>query len=311
MIKSYVQKHSFFWPVLGSLVIWGMIGAVSGKFGADTLFSSAKLATFALLLGLAQMLVVTSGDGAIDLSQIYILTLSAYVSTDLMKSNAALGLIAAVLVGALCGLVNGSLSVFLKIPAMITTLATGYIIFTIILVVAPMMTTLPNTGFVSFINIDLGGFSMLTLVSIVLAVLLGVLLYKTPYGKQLHAAGQNRRASELAGIPNRRVVLLAFVMAGAISGFTGVLCGAFIGGAFQDMGSTYFLPSIAATFVGGTAASGGKSSVAGVCFGALMMSFMTTFLNSANLDPGVQKLILGVFLVLILVASVSSSAKKK
>lgn len=311
MIKSYVQKHSFFWPVLGSLVIWGMIGVVSGKFGMEALFSSAKLATFALLLGLAQMLVVTSGDGAIDLSQIYILTLSAYVSTDLMKNNAVWGLIVAVLVGALCGLVNGSLSVFLRIPAMITTLATGYIIFTVILVVAPMMTTLPNAGFVSFINRDLGGISMLTLVSIVLAAVLSVLLYKTPYGKQLHAVGQNRRASELAGIPNRRVVLLAFVMAGAISGFTGVLCGAFIGGAFQDMGSTYFLPSIAATFVGGTAASGGKSSVAGVCFGALMMSFMTTFLNAANLNPGAQKLILGVFLVLILVASVSSSSKRK
>jgi ribose transport system permease protein len=311
MIKSYVQKHSFFWPVLGSLVIWGMIGIVSGKFGVEALFSSAKLATFALLLGLAQMLVVTSGDGAIDLSQIYILTLSAYVSTDLMKNNAVLGMIVAVMVGALCGLVNGSLSVFLRIPAMITTLATGYIIFTVILVVAPMMTTLPNAGFVSFINLDLGGISMLTLVSIALAVALGILLYKTPYGKQLHAVGQNRRASDLAGIPHKRVVLLAFVMAGAISGFTGVLCGAFIGGAFQDMGSTYFLPSIAATFVGGTAASGGKSSVAGVCFGALMMSFMTTFLNSANLNPGAQKLILGVFLVLILVASVSSSSKRK
>lgn len=311
MIKSYVQKHSFFWPVLGSLVIWGMIGVVSGKFGVEALFSSAKLATFALLLGLAQMLVVTSGDGAIDLSQIYVLTLSAYVSTDLMKNNAVLGMIIAVMVGALCGLVNGSLSVFLRIPAMITTLATGYIIFTVILVVAPMMTTLPNAGFVSFINFDLGGISMLTLISIALAVVLGILLYKTPYGKQLHAVGQNRRASDLAGIPNRRVVLLAFVMAGAISGFTGVLCGAFIGGAFQDMGSTYFLPSIAATFVGGTVASGGKSSVAGVCFGALMMSFMTTFLNSANLNPGAQKLILGVFLVLILVASVSSSAKRK
>lgn len=77
------------------------------------------------------------------------------------------------------------------------------------------------------------------------------------------------------------------------------------------MGTTYFLPSIAAVFVGGTAASGGKSSILGVCFGALMMSLMTTFLNAANLAPGLQKLILGAFLVFLLVASVSNAAKKK
>ena len=77
------------------------------------------------------------------------------------------------------------------------------------------------------------------------------------------------------------------------------------------MGSTYFLPSVAATFIGGTAASGGKSNVAGVCLGALMMSLMSTFLNAANLSPGMQKLIQGAVLVLILVASVSNDAKKK
>ena len=63
--------------------------------------------------------------------------------------------------------------------------------------------------------------------------------------------------------------------------------------ALQDMGTTYFLPSIAAAFVGGTVASGGKSNVAGVCLGALMMYLLTTFLNAASLsgrhaeiDPG-------------------------
>lgn len=311
MIKSIVHKHSYIWPVLGSVLIWLLIGAVSGRLTAETMLSSAKLATFALLLGLAQMLVVTSGDGAIDLSQVYILTLSAYISTTLSQGNLMVGLLAAILTGALCGLVNGCINVYLKIPAMITTLATGYIIFTVILIAAPHMTTLPNSDFIKFINIDIGGISMLTIVSIVLAALLAILLYRMPYGKQLHAVGQNRRASELSGISVKKVTIMAFTLAGAISGFAGVLCGAFIGGAFQDMGSTYFLPSIAAVFVGGTAASGGKSSVLGVCFGALMMSLMTTFLNAANLAPGLQKLILGAFLVFLLVASVSNAAKKK
>lgn len=310
-IKSFINKHSFVWPVMGSLVLWLLIAAVSGRFGVGVLLSSAKLATFTILLGLAQMLVVTSGDGAIDLSQIYILTLCAYVSSNLMKGNLFLGLLVAIIVGALCGLLNGCINVFLRIPAMITTLATGYIYFTIILIAAPHMTTLPNSDFVNFINLDVAGVSMLTLLSIVVAVVLALLLYYTSFGKRLHAVGQNRRAAELSGISSKTVILLSFVLAGALSGLSGVLCGAFIGGAFQDMGQTYFLPSIAAAFVGGTAASGGKSSVLGVCFGALMMSLMTTFLNSANLSPGLQRLILGVFLVFLLVASVNNASRKK
>lgn len=310
-MKKIIEKYTFIWPLAGSIILWGMIGAVSGIFNVNQLFSCSKLATFALILALAQMIVVTSGEGAIDLSQTYILTLCAYVSCSLQQMNLAVIFFAAIAVGALCGLANGCINIYLKVPAMITTLATGYIIFTIILISAPHMKTLPNASLVTFINKNLGGFSMLTLVCIVVAVLLAILLYKTKYGKNLHAVGQKRLAAQYSSIAVGPVVIGAFTLGGALCGLAGMLCSAFIGGAFQDMGTTYFLPSIAAAFVGGTAASGGKSNVLGVCLGALMMSFMTTFLNAANLSPGLQKLIQGAFLVLILVASVSNSSKKK
>lgn len=309
-IRKIMSKHAFIWPLLGSVLLWIAISAVSGKFSASQIFSSAKLCTFALLLALGQMVVVTSGEGAIDLSQQYILTLSAYISCDLMNYNIILGLAAAVAVGALCGLVNGVINIYLKVPAMITTLATGYIIFTIILVLAPGMKTLPNAAFADFINLHAGGFSMLTLICIVAAVLLALLLYKTKYGKRLHAVGQKREAARYAGIRTERVVITAFTLGGAFCGLSGVLCSAFNGGAFQDMGSTYFLPSIAAAFVGGTAAAGGKSNVAGVCLGALMMYLLTTFLNAASLSVGIQRLIQGAVLVVILIASVSGDTKR-
>ena len=293
-MKKIMTKYAFIWPLLGSVFLWIAISIVSGKFNVGQIFSSAKLCSFALLLALGQMVVVTSGEGAIDLSQQYILTLAAYISCDLMQYNVILGIIAAVAVGAFCGLVNGIVNIYLKVPAMVTTLATGYIIFTIVLVLAPTMKTLPNAGFVDFINLHAGGFSMLTMICMIVAVLLALLLYKTKYGKQLHAVGQKRIAAQYAGIKVNKVVISAFV----------------IGGAFQDMGTTYFLPSIAAAFVGGTAASGGKSNVAGVCLGALMMYLLTTFLNAANLSVGMQRLIQGAVLVLILVASVSDDAKK-
>lgn len=310
-MKALKYFGGFVWPLAGSLILWMMIGFVSGRFTATQLYTCAKLATFAILLGLAQMTIVTSGNGAIDLSQVYSLTFCAFVACHFMTVNIALGLFMAILAGAVCGLLNGVINVCFNVPAMIATLASGYILFSINLISAPYLKTLPNPAFVAFINGNLGGISMLTFIVILAAILLSLLLYKTRYGKYLHAVGQNRVAAVYAGIPVRLVVITAFVLAGCFCGLAGALCGAFIGGAFQDMGYAYFLPSITATFVGGTAASGGKSNVPGVCFGALMMAFMSMFLNTANFSPGLQRFIQGIFLVCILIASISSGGKKK
>ncbi|PKQ31947.1 MAG: ABC transporter permease [Actinobacteria bacterium HGW-Actinobacteria-2] len=314
-IVDFVQKHPAVWPILGCLVFLVMIAGLTGSPDANVLFTTARLATFAALLGLAQMVVVTSGDGAIDLSQVYVLTLCAYASTTLMDVNPVLGFVVAVLIGGLAGLVNGLINIYLKIPAMVTTLATGYLYFTVILIGSSHMKVLPHPGFVDLITGGVGPVSTQTIVVVMVALVLAVVLYRTPYGKQLHAIGQNRNAAHLAGIPTNRVVITAFVVGGLLSGLAGVIAAAVMGGAFQDMGMSYFLPSVAATFVGGTAASGGRSSVLGVAFGALMMTLMSSFLNTTesmfNLVSGIKQLIMGTFLVLILFVSVAGVKRRR
>jgi ribose transport system permease protein len=311
----FLRKHPAVWPILGCLIFYVLIGALTQGFEPTVLFTGARLATFALLLGLAQMTVVTSGDGAIDLSQVYILTLCAFASTTLMDASPVLGFILAVLIGAACGLVNGLINVYLKVPAMVATLATGYLFFTVILVGSARMKVLPDAGFVSFVTRNIGHLSVQTIIVAVVAGALAVVLYATKYGKQLHAVGQNRTAAYLAGIPTARVTITAFVIGGALCGLAGVLAAAVMGGAFQDMGAAYFLPSVAAAFVGGTAASGGRSSVLGVSFGALMMTLMSSFLNTAesmyHLASGIKQLVMGAFLVSILFVSVAGVKNRR
>ena len=91
--------------------------------------------------------------------------------------------------------------------------------------------------------------------------------------------GQNRKAAYLAGINTGKLVIVAFVTGGMLCGFAGVLCGAVMGGAFQDMDRPIFC--LRCCCFCGTGASGGKSNVLGVCF-ALMMSLMSSFLNTAE-----------------------------
>lgn len=310
---GFARRYPVVWPLVGCVLFLLLNALATGSLDGSVLGTAARLATFSALLALAQMTVVTSGDGAIDLSQIYILTMCAYASTSFMTINPVLGFILAVALGGFAGLLNGLVNIYIRIPAMVTTLAMGYMYLTVVLV-APWSSPVPNPGFVRFTTASVGPVSVQTLIVVVVALLLGIIMYKTPFGIRLHAVGQNREAARLAGINTAKEVIGAFVIGGVLSGLAGVLCAAVMGGAFQDMGLAYFLPSIAATFVGGTAAAGGRSSVVGVVVGALMMTLMSSYLITAesvyNLPSGTRQLVMGIFLVLVLVLSVSSGVQK-
>ena len=260
-----ILESPILWPVLGCIIFYILICAVSGSISLRVITSGLKLCVFAMLLGMAQMLVVTSGKGAIDISQKYILTLAAYVSCAVMQNNIILGLLAAIAVGMLCGLINAGINVFLNIHAMITTMATGYLYYTAILLISNRVTNSPNSQFVSFINGGVLGFNTMTIMVVAIAAVLYFVLYHTKYGMNLHAVGQKREAARLAGINVKSTVIIAFVINGALCGLAGALNAAYSGGANQDLGTTYFLPSIAACFVGGTNAAGGKSNIVAVC----------------------------------------------
>ena len=111
-------------------------------------------------------------------------------------------------------------------------------------------------------------------------------------------------AAALAGINVTRVVIGAFVVSSVLAGIAGTLMGGYFGGASQDMGVSYLMTSVAATVIGGTSASGGKSSVAGAVAGALLLAFLVAFLNLTMLPASFQKIIQGGLLMIILIASV-------
>ncbi len=298
-----VLESPVIWPLAGCMILYALICAVSGAVHVRVITSGLKLCVFAMLLGIAQMIVVTSGKGAIDISQKYILTLTAYISCELMQYSIPLGLGTAILAGMACGLINACINVYLNIHAMITTMATGYLYYTVILLVSNKFANSPDSTFVRFTNTNLAGINSMTALVIAIAMILYLVLYKSKYGMNLHAVGQKREAARLAGIPVHKTVITAFVINGALCGLAGALNAAYCGGANQDLGTTYFLPSIAACFVGGTNAAGGRSNIIAVCVGAFMMTLMSTFLNAANISVGGQRLIQGIFIVLLLVAA--------
>ena len=94
-LRRIVARNTWIWSVLGSLVLWVVISVMTRRFSLQMLSVSATLASFLVLLSLGQMTVITSGDGAIDLSSQYTVALAAYISSML---SAEYGLVVGLIV---------------------------------------------------------------------------------------------------------------------------------------------------------------------------------------------------------------------
>ena len=113
-----------------------------------------------------------------------------------------------------------------------------------------------------------------------IAAAIHVLTRHTPFGRYLYAIGGNEEAAVLSGIPTRSVVIGAFVLMGAIVALTGFLQTAYAGASTTTTGQLMELDAIAACVIGGASLKGGRGSVIGVLFGALIMA---TLLNGMTL----------------------------
>lgn len=304
--RTFLSRNVWLWSIIGSLLLWMVISVMTRRFSVHMLSVSATLASFLVLLSLGQMTVITSGNGAIDLSSQYTVALAAYVSASLTADHGFLiGLVVSLAVCVVVGVAIGVVNLYFRVPPMITTLAIGFIVYSVVLLVSVKSTGMPTPGFAFFAQkTRLFGLSPLIFVAAAVSVMMGFLMYRTTYGRRLHAIGQNRTAASLAGVRVERIVITAFVISSVLAGIAGILMGGYFGGASQDMGVSFLMTSVAATVIGGTSAAGGKSSVAGAVSGALLLTFMVAFLNLTNLPASYQRIIQGTLLMIILVASV-------
>lgn len=305
-VKKWVGKSPWLWPLLGAMALWLVMGAITGGLKVGVLVTNLTLMSYLTFLSLSQTIVMTGGDGAIDLSIQYTVALAAYLASLLMASFGLVpGLVLTLLICACVGIVNGFVNLYIRVPPMITTLAVGYIVYSCVLLLAAKNQGTPYKPISWFTQkARIGAFSPIIIIAILAVIALYVLMYHTAYGRHLHAIGQNRRAAKLAGIRIAPTIFISFIISSLLAGVCGIMLGGYFGGAFQDMGVSYMLTSISATVIGGTSAGGGKSSVVGSVCGAFMLTMLVSFLNVSRLPVATQELIQGALLVSILVVSV-------
>ncbi len=237
------------------------------------------------LLALGETMVVISRN--VDLSIGSVLGLSAYVSAGMFGHHPGIPIPVVFLIGLgiglACGIANGLMVAIGRVPSLVVTLATLYIIrgIDILIVGGNEVTaqTLPNSGFTNIPRATVFGVPYL---AIAIAVVIGIgAYYLRSYrsGRELYAIGSNPEAARLAGIPVGRRIFTAFTVSGAIAGLAGVLWAAQYQTIDSTAGTGYELTVISAVVVGGVAIFGGSGSAVGAAVGALLLSAIASALN--------------------------------
>lgn len=308
--RSYADLFPWVWSFLAAIAVWVAIAAVAGRGLGGTLTSALALAPFLVLVGVGQMFVITAGYGAIDLSVPYVMTLTGFVSTGIMdggRGSLAVGLLAAVGCGLLVAVANIATIQFLSIPPIVATLATGLMVQSWAAVRAGNFNAEVDSGLHDFVVKQWGPIPELAVFTLLLAAVAGFLLHRTAWGRALQAAGQNRRAANLAGLRVSLVLALAYLICGALAGLSGALLGAYSSPSL-GIGDPFLLNSIAVVVIGGSLIQGGRSNVPGVWGGAMFLILLVTLLGVLHINVATQNIVKGGLIVLVLALAGSRKA---
>ena len=290
---------------VGAGAVWlGAIAYTGGEGAGGMVTTALSLAVFTVIVGVGQMFVITLGPGNIDLSLPANIGLASAVAMKTMEGGGvALGLIAAIGCGLAVGVANYLLIWALRIPPIIATLSSSFIIHSIDIAYGRGLQIKPPPGFADFTNIQFAGVPLLAVLVVLFALVAGVLLSRTVYGRSVLAIGQNARAARFAGVKVEPIRFATYAMCGALAGLDGALLAGYFRGANVDIGNEYQLLSIAVVVIGGTSVAGGKANVPGVWGGALFLVLLQTMLNTYGVSAGLRLLLTGLIIVAVIAAA--------
>lgn len=297
----------------GNAFKWSHISAILGSQNTCIVGTMA--------LGMA--LIIITGQIDLSIGSALVLTTSATIVSFNVTNSVTVMILTALVVGCLCGLINGLLVGLAKMPAFIVTLGTMLIYRSLTLsVVRTLDSSISGSNSSQFAllrsnskyeflrmkfgtgKLELGGFSIpyITFVFLLMVVLFIILTKKTKYGKSVYAVGSNEKSAHLSGINTTFVKISVFVITGLMVGVASFLQACKIGNITPaSSGQSYEMYAIAAVVLGGVSMSGGKGNLLGVLFGALSyttINFIIVSIPSLSVD--IQDTFQGLVLIIVI-----------
>ena len=284
------------------LCVVGVSTAGERFASVDNVMTILRLAAVIGVLSIGMTFVITGGG--IDLSVGSVLGLASVWATTLATQTLAedthwiVMVFTALVVGTVCGLINGALIAYGKVVAFIATLAMMVAARGLAEMIANRQTQIVDVQpFLDFFRADLLGVSVLVWIFAVVAVAGWVLLNRTTFGRRTLAVGGNPEAARLAGIKVNRHTMYLYALAGLTAGIAAVMMLARTTAGSSTHGQLYELDAIAAVVVGGTLLIGGRGTIVGTVFGVLIFSTLTNVFTQNNLSISAQFVAKGAIIV--------------
>ena len=306
--RTIFNKYGIFLVFIAMLIVASIL---SPAFLSKTnLINVVRQMSVVGLIALGVTGVIVSAG--IDLSSGSVVGLSAVVAASLsqlpgypaafykgLQVPLFIAILAACGVGALVGLINGSLVAKTRIPPFIATLGTLTAIRGAALLYTSGRPISDLTDGYNFIGQgDLFGVPVPILLLVLMALVTHVLYSQTKFGKYVYAIGGNEQAARVSGINVGKYKMLMYVYAGFLAGLAGLVVSARIGSGQPGLGQGYELDAIAAAVIGGASLSaGGIGTVAGTIVGALIIGVLNNILDLTNVSAYWQQIIKGCIIV--------------
>ena len=252
---------------------------------AGTILGLLSQATFVLLVALGLTLVI--GTGGIDLSVGAIMAIASAVIPLYLGYTWPVAVLVALVFCVLAGMLNGFLVAYVGMQPIVATLAlfVGGRGFAQVLVNGQLQ-TIGDPGFLALWRATVLGIPMPIVVAAFVAILVGLLVRRTTFGRYVLAVGGNRTASYLSGHPVRLVLVAVYAISGLLAGVAGTLATARLAaGDPATIGLLIELDAIAAVVIGGTPLSGGRMNVGGTVAGAILMLVISATFVMNNINP--------------------------
>ncbi|PTT20713.1 ABC transporter permease [Microbacterium sp. HMWF026] len=262
-----------------------------------------------VILAVAQAFVITTGG--IDLSISATMTLGAVGFGLAWQAGLGfwLSAVIAIVVSGLVGVANGLLIATGKVTDFIATLGTLSVATGLALILTqgkPISFTSPELLRLTAGSIGIFGFPFL--IAVVIAVVFGVVMFRTRFGLHVQAIGGSEEAAVANGINAAHVRIAVYVLAAMLAGLASILLVARIGAAEPAINTQYLLNSIAAVVLGGVALTGGRGKIVGPVLGALLLTALSNGLTLVGVSQFYQPLAVG--LVVVLAALLTRFQKK-
>lgn len=298
LVRNFIKNRG---SIVIFLVLWVFAAFFVKNFATfDNSLLIVKQSAIPIIACLGMTMVLITGG--IDLSLGYTVGITSIFSEMLVKSwgvPVLPSVLLTILVGAALGFCNGYIIQKIKVPAFITTLGTGYIIYGIAQIVSRgnVVNRLPD-DFKAIGATEILSLPSTVYIALLLAVICYFVLHKSVFGRTLMAFGFNERASFLSGIRTGKLNKSVYVIIGILAAVVGILMTIRVNCAQPNMGGGNFtFEVVTAVIVGGTSLFGGIGSVVGSVFGVLIIKMIENCINLMGVSYHLYQAVMGIVIL--------------